>query len=407
MANEYQAMPQVGDLPTVIGNGQPDVQAIAQALTTLQTTVALQQTQLMTQRTDYEKLIDDLNREVKKLNERNDWLARNSNSATDVKNAVIEAMKAMASETGGIRVKHTETKAEKVPNPGKFSGDRLKVDTFIAQLKNKFTADADKFPSEQHMLSHAYALLDGNAALRMTPFMNATSGSRFTTMKQFYDLLERSFGITNKHEYALEQLKLLRQKNQEFVVYLSEFENLIVYCDYSDEGKKDLLLQGLSRELKASLTAQPGLPATYQELVTLLTKLDSNIRLIKSLNGDVHPGGRSSGNNSNSQRNSGNSGNSGNTGSYGTARPGNNGSYTAPRSAPQPLAQAPAVGDPMDIDATKQAERQRRREQGLCYYCGSKDHLKDACTELARKRSMGLGSVLDQPATPKQPESEN
>uniref|UniRef100_A0A093UT40 Transposon Tf2-6 polyprotein n=1 Tax=Talaromyces marneffei PM1 TaxID=1077442 RepID=A0A093UT40_TALMA len=308
MADNDHPMPQADISALLIGDGHPDVAQLARAVLQLQTTIAEQR-----------------------------------NSTEEVKNAVVDAIRSIVTESGGIRVNHTESKAEKVPNPDKFSGDRLKVDTFIAQLKNKFTADADKFPSERHMLSHAYALLDRNAATRMTPFMNATNDSRFTKMKEFYDLLERSFGITNKHEYALEQLKQLKQKNQEFVVYLSEFENLI-----------------------ASLTAQPGLPATYHDLVTLLSKLDSNIRLIKSLNGDTFSGGRSSGNNGSSQRNSRNSGNSSNR---------NAGSQAAPRPTPQSSTPALPAGEPMDIDATKQAERQHCCEQGLCYYCGSKDHL--------------------------------
>ncbi|KAL3704527.1 hypothetical protein TMatcc_008198 [Talaromyces marneffei ATCC 18224] len=398
-------MPQADISALLTGDGHPDVAQLARAVLQLQTTIAEQRVQLITQRTDHDKLVSDLNqeisnvndrnrsqqaeisqqraehakllsdldREMRKVNERNDWLAQHQNSTEEVKNAVVDAMRSIVTESGGIRVNHTESKAEKVPNPDKFSGDRLKVDTFIAQLKNKFTADADKFPSERHMLSHAYALLDGNAATRMTPFMNATNDSRFTKMKEFYDLLERSFGITNKHEYALEQLKQLKQKNQEFVVYLSEFENLI-----------------------ASLTAQPGLPATYHDLVTLLSKLDSNIRLIKSLNGDTFSGGRSSGNNGSSQRNSGNSGNSSN---------GNAGSQAAPRPTPQSSTPALPAGEPMDIDATKQAERQRCREQGLCYYCGSKDHLKLACPELAKKQITGLGTATEHVLKPT--ESEN
>jgi hypothetical protein len=43
----------------------------------------------------------------------------------------------------------------------------------------------------------------------------------------------------------------------------------MVHCDYSDQGKKDMLLRGLSRELKAALTSQALIPESGPELVGL------------------------------------------------------------------------------------------------------------------------------------------
>ncbi|QGA14291.1 hypothetical protein EYB26_001944 [Talaromyces marneffei] len=351
------------------GGNQPSVADLVHVIQQLQNTITSQQSDLQDQRQNYDMLIEQLNREMKKVNERNDMLAQHQSSAEEIKSAVVDAVKTIVTQPGGIHVQRTESKAEKVPNPDKFSGDRLKVDTFIAQLKNKFTADADKFPTERHMLSYAYALLDGDAAIRMTPFMNTDNASHFTTMEEFYKLLERSFGITNKHEYALEKLKQLKQKNQEFVVYLSEFENLLT-----------------------SLTAQAGLPATYHELVTLLSKLDFNIRLMKSLNND---GGNrpSSGGNGGSQRNSGSNSNSGSNAQSGT-RPGH-----SHHGGTQP------AGDPMDLDAVKQAERQRRRDLNLCFYYADPNHKTNACPELAKKNAIELKTATE--TAPKTDESKN
>ena len=62
---------------------------------------------------------------------------------------------------------------------------------------------------------------------------------------------------------------------------------------------------------------------------------------------------------------------------------------------------SPAVpnSDPMIIDAAipvskhraplTQEERQRRRENGLCLYCGNPDHIAISCPLLARKQENG------------------
>jgi hypothetical protein len=272
-------------------------------------------------------------------------------------------------------------RSEKLPNPEPFKGDRDHVEAFVAQLGSKFVADSHRFPSDAHKLGYAFALLSGEARNRIALFMNPDSANRFTKVDELFLMLKQSYGVTNKHEEALRKLNGLRQANKEFITYWSEFEALMVHCNYSDQGKKDMLLRGLSRELKNALTAQALIPESYSELVNLLRRMDSNIRLIASLTVTSSSGNLTS------------------------RSPATTTSAWTPRTQPR----ATAAADPMDLDSARVVERQRRRDTGSCFYCGEPGHLARNCPEKTKnKQSMSLNQQGDMPAeSPEANESKN
>ena len=72
-----------------------------------------------------------------------------------------------------LQASHTP-KTTKIPDPDRFSGDRNKLEEFLAQLQLKLQANADHFPTVNTKLSYAIGL-DGIALKQVMPQLKEDS----------------------------------------------------------------------------------------------------------------------------------------------------------------------------------------------------------------------------------------
>jgi Retrotransposon gag protein/Zinc knuckle len=250
----------------------------------------------------------------------------------------------------------------KHPDPETYFGDKEKLEPFIAQLGLKLIVNHDRYPTEPQRVAYAISRLGGNALIQVTPFINGRTLDRLPTLETIIEILRRAFGVSDRHAEAVRRLRSLRQKNREFIVYYAEFERCMADCDYSDQAKVDWLLAGLNQELLNALSNQSRIPTDFAELVELLTRIDSAQRYLTGIKAANQP----------------------------LRTPI---SDRVPRSQPaSTTTSAPAApvisagGDPMDLDATRQRERERRRLLALCFYCGEPGHKAHDCP---RKKAPG------------------
>jgi hypothetical protein len=169
----------------------------------------------------------------------------------------------------------------KYPNPEMFTGEKDKLDFFLAQLKLKLLVNRDRYPNEPDRVAYTISRLGGNALKQVTPFISAgnlESLESLATLGTVIEILQRAYGIVDRHAEAIRKLRNLKQRNREFVVYYSEFERYMADYEYNDQEKVDYLLEGLSDELLSALKNQPTVPCDYQELVALLARIDASYR---------------------------------------------------------------------------------------------------------------------------------
>jgi uncharacterized protein DUF4939 len=270
------------------------------------------------------------------------------------------------------------TKSEKIPDPEPFDGKRSELAPFIASLRLKLLMNRDRFPTVQERLTYAFSRLAGNARNQILPYVTAT-GIGLEDEEALIAHLELAFGDPDRKGTAQRCIQTLRQKNREFSVYFAEFNRHVQDTGYNDEAKKSALMAGLSDELKALLIHTDTQEMNVQELAAHCQKLDSRYRA--NLAASSH-----------------------------TARPrlfqrqGPLAFRPAPITPsptqsfaqlpfvspmtprPQP-AVSPPIGEPMDLSAAETRpraplsaeEKQRRREMGLCLYCGLPNHVAAAC----------------------------
>lgn len=149
----------------------------------------------------------------------------------------------------------------------------------------------------------------------------------------------------------MEAILDIKQGNTDVQTYLTRFQKLAAKADWPDSAQQTIYRRGLQDEIKDEL-ARVSRPASFQELVTLSLQIES--RLLERR--------------SERRRNRG---------------------FSQPTPTPLPRVN-PATDEPMQIGAARgpltQVERRRRREAGLCMYCGSSNHLLRECTEVPPRR---------------------
>jgi hypothetical protein len=163
--------------------------------------------------------------------------------------------------------------------------------------------------------------------------------------------------------------------------YFARYEELLPYIEWSEQSKIASFYECLKPRVKDGLAGILNKPADFCEYAKICMDLD-NLAYRREQEHKKEKSGSNTTSGSSRQQ---------------SVRP------TATPRAPQPTASSSTSsalppGDPMEIDATKTGkirgpiapkEKQRRRDENLCLYCGGANHKIGDCpnmNEAAKKR---------------------
>lgn len=274
-----------------------------------------------------------------------------------------------------------EPKSTKLPDAPKFSGARAELESFIFQLRRKLAGNNDHYPDTQHQLYYAIGLLEG-PALAQVVAKTDNGQVHFEDIDAFYTFLRKAFGDPDRKATAQRELNGIKQANKEFSVFYADFSRLAAESGFDEYALKFLLEQSISAEL-SDLMLHHDTPDEYQKYVDLLQNLDSRHRANVAKNKKIaRPFFRAP------------YSSSGSTSPSTTSRASSPalsvssfGSYRAPSTVLSPSDSASNLGPrPMDLSAarvpTSEEEKDRRRANGLCLYCGLSGHGAERCPRL-------------------------
>jgi hypothetical protein len=224
----------------------------------------------------------------------------------------------------------------------------------------KIAGNPKAFSTEQKKLRYAVGCLKGVALAQLMPLCDEISGEvKLNSLKDLVDLLDLAFGDQDKAATAKRELLKLRQRDREFSQYYAEFQRYVADVKWNTEAQLDALRNGLSNELKDSLQ-HTEMPEDLVEFVKLCSKRDSQIRAraAERKSGRWEGGYKKSDTTTNTT--------------------------SAPETAPAGTVAGYHGPAPMDLSAVKgrkitPEERKRRREGGLCMYCGDSRHFAASC----------------------------
>uniref|UniRef100_A0A8C5R0W1 ribonuclease H n=1 Tax=Leptobrachium leishanense TaxID=445787 RepID=A0A8C5R0W1_9ANUR len=238
----------------------------------------------------------------------------------------------------------------RVNMPERFAGDRTRYRTFITACELMFSLCPRTYGSDSVKVRSAISLLSGPPQewafqlLREGSPLLTSWGSFVRAMNPIYDDPLRSSA-------ALTTIRHLKQGRRPVEDYISEFRAVAADTGLNDVGLKDHFRHGLSEQLKDEL-ARIGVPTSLEALITQSLVLDQHFRERRQERLSNTP-------------------------------------FTPPRrhepspvTSPRPTSSSSSP-EPMEIGTIKgplsSSERDRRRTQNLCLYCGQPGHLLRGC----------------------------
>lgn len=242
---------------------------------------------------------------------------------------------------------------KKFLDPDTFDGDQKKYPVFKQQLKAKFDADPEDFPTAKKVYDYTLMRTTGSAARIMLSFIENANERVDHSMENFWSFLDSEFLDPHIVHKARDKLITISQGRRSVREYNADFREqlLLSGATLDEEYQIALFRRGLSPKLQELLASYE--PCTYNDMVAKAVKTSDELYRASVLSkGKMKPW-------------------------YPTAT----------------RAVTPAAADVMDWQPTvanqgssqKRAkwvtpeERQRRRDNRLCIQCGGGDHFVRKC----------------------------
>jgi hypothetical protein len=284
-------------------------------------------------------------------------------------------------------------KEPKLNDPEEFKGDRLRLMNFISQCQLKFAGEPSKFTNDRIKILYAGSRLRQEAYSWFQPLLAASetrTPPEFESFKIFCDALTAIYGDPNLEITAERELRHLKQITT-VAAYIAEFSRIRQYTSHNDSSLRDQFYYGLRDNVKEKLSGAPR-PSTLIELMATATSHDSRIQeRILEKRAQNPPA---------------------------TTMPRNSAPHvppsrtpstpTVPRATPSQVPLSTADGTlPMQLDAGRfggrsitPSERERRRVEHLCYYCGQADHNLPNCPRKPQARTFSSYAYPIHPSPP-------
>ena len=233
-------------------------------------------------------------------------------------------------------------KEPRVSLPEKFDGDRTKLRDFVNQIRLVFRLQPQRYSTEEIQVGFIGTLLTGTALSWFSSLLEKNS-PLLANLDQFLEELSRTFGERDRALIATTKLRSLQQRSRPASAYVAEFQQIACDLDWNDTALITMFRWGLRDDIKTLLLNLPK-PTTLSEAIT--QAIDCDNRLFE-------------------QR---------------QERRLLFGSYRADYAAPsRQTPSSTSTLEPMQIDTSKvkklsEEEKERRRREHLCLYCGGKDH---------------------------------
>ena len=273
--------------------------------------------------------------------------------------ATIVAMQQQGPGTQGIH------KEPKIGLPTKFDGTRSQFRGFLNQVRLVIQMHPSRYPTDASRVGLVGTLLSGSALSWFAPLLEKES-PLLNNFEEFLGEFKACFGDTDSIRTAINKIRRLRQGDRPASAYAADFRLLAADIPWDDQALMEQFRYGLRNDVKDLLLTFPEEPKSLTEAISRAVRCDNRLFERRSERQLQMPRARSEP-----------------TYASVVARPFPRESYNAPP------ANTPT---PMEIDTTRrrgplsEEEKQRRRTNRLCLYCGGPGHIAINCPHRPRRQ---------------------
>ncbi len=238
----------------------------------------------------------------------------------------------------------------RLPPPAVYSGEPLLCRSFLATCSLHITLQPSSFPTEDSKVAFVITLLTGRAALWGTTVWEQKHHC-CSSFQSFSEELKKVFDRAASGREAARELAELRQGNRSVTDYSIEFRTLAAECKWNYEAQWDMFRHGLADRIINEIYTQE-LPTSLDGLIDLAIRVDARL-----------------------QR----------RGQQALQMPVVN---TEDRFSSMGTVGHVFDSEPMQVGRAhlSREEKERRRNQGLCLYCGAAGHIAAQCPVKAKAR---------------------
>lgn len=252
----------------------------------------------------------------------------------------------------------------KIKEPRTFTGKREELIPFLSELRNAITLQRGALASDHDKALYMNAFLKKPGP--PDSWWNGVEKSRPALLQDFDALLEdftTHFQDPDLRATKQRELDALEQKGSASN-YAARFLELCTYLDLTDETKQDYFKRGLKFPVLQGLAFVVPPPVDLDALIALAIRIDNNLYALELQKQKK----QTTKTRSNTHQ-----------------RPTSPISYTTRTHGDTSLATVPMEVDAVRHQPLTNTERERRKKNNLCLYCGGTGHKVNDCPELAKK----------------------
>ncbi|KAG1956955.1 retrotransposable element [Pimephales promelas] len=237
----------------------------------------------------------------------------------------------------------------RLPVPEAYSGEPSYCRAFLTQCSMHFALQPRTFYNEQTKVAFVLTLLTGRAALWGTAVWE-NQNPCCSSFQDLSDEMKKVFDRSVSGREAARTLAELRQGRRSVSEFSIEFRTLAAECGWNEEAQWDMFLHGLADHVQNEIYAL-DLPTSLNGLIDLALRVDARLSRVERRTTSTRTFGE----------------------------------MDVQRSSGRDVVSPVNDHEPMQVGRARlsREERERRRSQGLCLYCGGTGHYAYNCPEEA------------------------
>ncbi len=252
----------------------------------------------------------------------------------------------------------------------KGSSEEFTFAEFKAKLYTVFARFPDSMATDKDKINYAIQSMEGAPSRHFAPYINgeiADEDGILEDYQLFLDTVDEFHGDRQEQDEVNHKLARLRQTHS-MTEYVSQFRTLAARSGWNEAALLARFKDGLSSEIKDLLLPQWNRYKTVRELQSGATTAYQNLQ-----SRNRH---RPRQDHARSQA-----------------------TQASRRPTPVPVVATPPSPNSMDLDSMRvkhisAEEKQRRRDLGLCLYCGGENHFAQDCPA---KKTIRVATVITTP----------